>query len=46
MVFCIESYVGSSAFGQGVKLEDEFLITATGAERISRYPFDPRLGGV
>lgn len=45
MVFCIESYIGSSAVGQGVKLEDEFLITATDAERISRYPFDPRLGG-
>ena len=45
MVFCIESYIGSSETGQGVKLEDEFLITQTGAERISQYPFDPRLGG-
>ena len=45
MVFCIESYIGSSQLGQGAKLEDEFLITTTGAERISQYPFDPRLGG-
>lgn len=43
MVFCVESYVGSAADGQGVKLEDEFLITDTGVERISSYPFDARL---
>ena len=45
MVVCIESYIGESTAAQGVKLEDQFLITATGAERLTQYPFDPRLLG-
>ncbi len=44
MVICIESYVGSAASGQGVKLEDQFLIHEDRVERLSTYPFDPRLG--
>ncbi len=44
MVFCIESYIGSIDAGQGVKLEDEYLITESGVERLSSYPFDQRLG--
>jgi Xaa-Pro aminopeptidase len=45
MVVCIESYIGEPTAAQGVKLEDQFLITATGAERLTQYPFDPRLLG-
>ncbi len=43
MVICIESYVGSVASGQGVKLEDQFLIGDEGVEPMSTYHFDSRL---
>jgi Xaa-Pro aminopeptidase len=43
MVICLESYVGWARSSEGVKLEDQFLITETGVERMSRYPFDDRL---
>ena len=43
MVFCVESYVGSQASGEGVKLEHQLLITDTGVEIMSDYPFDERL---
>lgn len=43
MIICIESYVGTAAAGQGVKLEEQLLVTATGTERLSHYPFDERL---
>lgn len=43
MVFCVESYIGSRDAGMGVKLEDQFLVTAKGVERMSSYPFDDRL---
>ncbi len=44
MVICIESYIGSAEAGQGVKLEEQLLVSATGCERLSRMPFDTRLG--
>jgi Xaa-Pro dipeptidase len=43
MVVCCESYIGDERSQQGVKLEDQFLITETGAERLTTYPFDVRL---
>jgi Xaa-Pro aminopeptidase len=43
MVFCVESYVGSTGTGQGVKLEDQLLITETGVEIMNDYPFEERL---
>ena len=42
MVICIESYIGSEKSGQGVKLEDQFLITEKGTERLSQYHFNDR----
>ena len=45
MVICIESYIGSAEAGQGVKLEEQLLVTDSGCERLSRMPFDERLGG-
>ena len=46
MVLCIESYVGSEQTGQGVKLEDQLLVTDTGVECMSAgVPFDHRLLG-
>ena len=43
MVFCVESYVGSASSGQGVKLEDQLLVTETGVQIMSDYPFEARL---
>jgi Xaa-Pro dipeptidase len=43
MVFCVESYIGSSATGEGVKLEDQLLVTDTGVEIMNDYPFEQRL---
>lgn len=43
MVFCVESYIGSPTSGQGVKLEDQLLITDTGIEIMNDYPFERRL---
>lgn len=45
MVLCIESYIGEPKAAQGVKLEDQFLITSDGAERLTSYPFERRLLG-
>ncbi|MDQ3468278.1 MAG: M24 family metallopeptidase, partial [Actinomycetota bacterium] len=43
MTVCVESYIGDPESAQGVKLEDQYLLTPTGAERLTTYPFDPAL---
>ncbi|MBB4284790.1 M24 family metallopeptidase [Roseospira goensis] len=43
MVVSVESYIGEPGAPDGVKLEDEVLITETGAALISRYPYDDTL---
>jgi Xaa-Pro dipeptidase len=43
MVFCVESYIGSASSGQGVKLEDQLLVTEAGVEIMNDYPFEERL---
>ena len=43
MIVCVESYVGRHGGDEGVKLEDQFLITDYGYEQLSRYPLDERL---
>jgi len=43
MVICIESYIGSKSAGQGVKLEQQLLVTDSGVECMSNYEFDQRL---
>lgn len=43
MVVCVESYVGRHGGHEGVKLEDQVLITQTGHEVLSRYKRDARL---
>lgn len=45
MVVCVESYVGRHGGHEGVKLEDQVLITETGYEQLSTYPLDKRLMG-
>ncbi len=44
MVVSVESYVGRHGGHEGVKLEEQVLITETGHELLSRYPHDARLG--
>jgi Xaa-Pro aminopeptidase len=43
MVICIESYIGDPASHQGVKLEDQYVVTATGVQAMSSYPFSEAL---
>ncbi len=43
MVVCVESYVGRHGGHEGVKLEEQLLITETGYEHLSLYPRDARL---
>ena len=45
MCVCVESYVGRHGGHEGVKLEDQYVITDTGADRLSLYPWDERLMG-
>ena len=40
MTICVESYVGEQGGADGVKLEQQLLITETGAEALSRYPIE------
>jgi Xaa-Pro aminopeptidase len=39
MTICVESYLGPHAGGEGVKLEDQILITDNGIELLSTLPF-------
>ena len=43
MVVSVESYIGEKHGREGVKLEEEVLVTETGAEPISRFPFEDEL---
>ena len=38
MTLCLESYVGADDGVEGVKLEQQVLVTETGCEALSRYP--------
>jgi Xaa-Pro aminopeptidase len=43
MVICVESYIGDPDSRQGVKLENQYLITEDSVEQMSTFPFDERL---
>ena len=43
MVICVEAYIGAVGGKEGVKLEDQVLITEDGYENLTRYPFDAKL---
>ena len=43
MTVCVESYIGETGGGEGVKLEQQVLITETGVELLSTYPFEDEL---
>lgn len=43
MVLCVESFVGAEDGGEGVKLEQQILVTETGTELLSHFPFEEEL---
>lgn len=43
MVLCTDVYVGRVGGSDGVKLEDQVLVTETGFENLSSYPFEQKL---
>lgn len=43
MVLCVESYIGEEGGVEGVKLEQQVLITETGVELLSKFPFEESL---
>jgi Xaa-Pro aminopeptidase len=45
MTLCVESYIGEEGASQGVKLEQQVLITDTGCKLLSRFPFEEALLG-
>ncbi|KAM0489855.1 hypothetical protein ACHAP8_012173 [Fusarium lateritium] len=40
MVLCVEAYVGEVGGKEGVKLENQLLVTETGYELLTHYPFE------
>ena len=40
MVVCVESYIGEVGAKEGVKLENQYLVTKNGLELLSTYPLD------
>ena len=45
MVLCVEALVSPEGGDFSIKLEDQVLITETGFENLTQYPFDPVLMG-
>ena len=43
MVMCVESYVGQLGGREGVKLEDQVLVTESGPIVLSRFPYEDTL---
>jgi Xaa-Pro dipeptidase len=43
MTLCVESFIGEATGGEGVKLEQQVLITETGIEVLSAFPFEEAL---
>ncbi|KAF5981202.1 Xaa-Pro aminopeptidase [Fusarium coicis] len=40
MVLCVEAYVGEVGGKDGIKLENQLLVTDTGSELLTHYPFE------
>ncbi len=43
MTLCVESYIGEPGAAEGVKLEEQVLVTDTGTKLLSRFPFEDAL---
>ena len=45
MTLCVESLVGEEGGREGIKLEQQVLVTESGIELLSRFPFEADLLG-
>jgi len=45
MMLCVEAYLGEVGGPDGIKLEDQLLVTEDGVENMVSCPFDPKLMG-
>ncbi len=45
MTLCVESYIGAVGGREGVKLEQQVLVTERGTALLSRFPFEEALLG-
>lgn len=43
MTLCVESFIGKEGGAEGVKLEQQILVTETGTEILSEFPFEEEL---
>jgi hypothetical protein len=43
VTLCVESFIGEEGGAEGVKLEQQLLITSTGVELLSQFPFEEAL---
>ena len=43
MTLCVESFIGAENGGEGVKLEDQVLVTENGCKLLSTFPFEDEL---
>ena len=43
MMLCVEAYIGEVGGPDGIKLEDQLLVTEDGVENLTRCPFDDKL---
>ena len=43
MAICIESYIGSEFGGEGVKLEEQVVVTTEGYQQMSTFPYEASL---
>ena len=43
MTLCVESYIGAENGGEGVKLEQQVLVSENGCEILSNFPFEEAL---
>jgi Xaa-Pro dipeptidase len=43
MTVCVESYIGEEGGTEGIKLEQQVLVTPTGCQLLSTYPFEETL---
>ena len=43
MTLCVESYIGEEGGQEGVKLEQQLLVTETGTQLLSLFPFEDEL---
>ena len=45
MTICIESYLGAAGGADGIKLEEQVLVTESGAVRLSTFPYEDDIFG-